>query len=193
MPKNVRIDDNTWKRLSFLKIHLGKRSLSEVIDFLLDHFDKNPPSFTIVTETLDFPGVEVKGKPPAFPKIPMALEKKPKEEDKKKEKEEETYDKLIEEGYRFQKEEIRETRGNCPFCGGIGNPVKALHSHGWIHRLLIKCMCGKKYIKYLGKENMIRVDEFEEKLKKKAPECELYPWEKFKEEVIVVRGISSAD
>ena len=66
--------------------------------------------------------MEVKGKPPAFPKIPMALEKKPKEE--KKEKEEETYDKLIEEGYRFQKEEIRETRGNCPFCGGIGNPER---------------------------------------------------------------------
>ena len=94
----------------------------------------------------------------------------------------------------LEKEEVREVRtGNCPYCGGIGTPIKALHSQGWIHRLLVNCDCGKKYLVYLGKENLINIKDFEEKLKKKAPECELYPWEKFKEEVIVVRGISSAD
>jgi len=92
----------------------------------------------------------------------------------------------------LEKEEIREVRtGNCPHCGGIGTPVKALYSQGWIHRLLVKCDdCGKPYLVYLGKENLKKVEEFEE-IRKKAPECELYPWDKFKEEVTIVRGIGS--
>jgi len=33
------------------------------------------------------------------------------------------------------------------------------------------------------------VDEFEE-IKAKAPQCELYPWEQFKKEYKIVKGIA---
>jgi len=85
--------------------------------------------------------------------------------------------------------EVRETRtGNCPFCGNVGTPILALHSQGWIHRLLVQCDCGEKYLVHLGKESLKKVDEFEE-IKAKAPQCKLYPWDQFKKEYKIVKGI----
>jgi hypothetical protein len=40
---------------------------------------------------------------------------------------------------------------------------------------------------------LIEVKDFKEKIKKKVPQCELYPWEKFREEVRIIRGVSAGD
>ena len=43
--KTIKIDEETWKKLAILKIRLGKRSLREVIQELLDMMEREETLF----------------------------------------------------------------------------------------------------------------------------------------------------
>ena len=79
----------------------------------------------------------------------------------------------------------------CPTCGCVGTPLMAIHSKGWIHRLLVECDgCGKQFVVYLGKSGLRKVDDFSS-LKRKYPQCKLVPYEEFIKKYKPVR--TSAD
>jgi len=40
MSKSINVKKDVWKKLSILKIRLGKRNLSDTIEYLLECFEK---------------------------------------------------------------------------------------------------------------------------------------------------------